>query len=444
MRIAFTTLGCKVNQYETESLTELFLSDGFDVVEPEGEADVYVVNSCTVTASGDKKTRQLLRRLKKQNPAAVVALTGCYPQAFPDAASALPEADVITGSRNRRGLLVAVKQALATGQRVVDILPHEKGEAFEHMAVKGLRGRTRAFVKIEDGCERYCSYCIIPTARGPVRSKPLSEIREELLALAAGGYREAVLVGINLSSYGKDLGLRLIDAVRLACGVEGIERVRLGSLEPELLSETDIQEMSTLKKFCPQFHLSLQSGCDRTLKAMNRHYDTAEYRRIVENIRTSFENPAITTDIMVGFAGETEEDFAESVAFAREIGFSKVHVFAYSKREGTVAAKRPGQIQNGVKELRSKAMIEATEETRARFMESQLGRVEEVLLETTRSHLGYEGFTKNYTPVSVDCDQALCGTLVRVKLQAVLEDRCVGVLAEEPPQQTMTTRSQSI
>ena len=428
MRIAFATLGCKVNQYETENLMELFLSDGFDVVEPQEEADVYLVNSCTVTSSGDKKSRQLLRRLKKQNPAAKVALTGCFPQAFPDAAKQIPEADVITGSYNRKGLLEAVKKSLATGERVVDITPHQRNEAFEGMRVRGLKGRTRAFMKIEDGCERYCSYCIIPTARGPIRSKSLEDILTELKELAQNGYKEVVLVGINLSSYGKDLGLRLIDAVKLACSVEGLQRIRLGSLEPELLSDDDLTEMAMLPHFCPQFHLALQSGCDKTLKAMNRHYDCAEYRRIVDKIREVFENPSITTDIMVGFPGETEEDFEASMAFAQEIGLAKAHVFAYSRREGTAAARRPGQIQNSVKEERSRRMIEATNATRDDFLHSQVGKVEEVLLETTRDHLGYEGFTKNYTPVSVDCDSALCGTIIKVKITAVLGDRCVGVL----------------
>ena len=428
MRIAFATLGCKVNQYETENLMELFLRDGFDVVEPQEEADVYVVNSCTVTSSGDKKSRQLLRRLKKQNPAAKTALTGCFPQAFPDAAEKIPEADIITGSYNRKGLLQAVKRALATGERVIDITPHQRQEEFEGMSVRGLRGRTRAFMKIEDGCERYCSYCIIPTARGPIRSKRLEDIRTELMNLVENGFKEVVLVGINLSSYGKDLGLRLIDAVKLVCSVEGLQRVRLGSLEPELLSDEDLAQMATLPQFCPQFHLSLQSGCDKTLKSMNRHYDCAEYRRIVNKIREVFENPSITTDIMVGFPGETEEDFVESMEFAQEIGLAKAHVFAYSRREGTAAAKRPDQVPKPVKEERSRRMIEATNRTRDAFLRSQIGKVEEVLLETTRDHLGYEGFTKNYTPIAVDCDSALCGSIVKVKITAVLDDRCVGVL----------------
>jgi len=424
-RIAFTTLGCKVNQYETECLAEAFAKNGFEVVEPDEIADVYVINSCTVTASGDKKTRQLLRRLKKRNPAAVAALTGCYPQAFPAEAAAIPEADIVTGARDRLGLVDKVLRALK-GERIVDIEPHVRGEAFEPMRVSGLRGRTRAYLKIEDGCERYCSYCVIPIARGPIRSKPMEDIRGEVTGLAAAGYKEVVLVGINLSSYGKELGLRLIDAIELCCSVPGIERVRLGSLEPELLTGDDIARMAKLRNFCPQFHLSLQSGCDRTLKAMNRHYDTAEYARIVRDIRAAFDNPAITTDIMVGFAGETDEDHRASLAFAEEIGFAKVHVFAYSRRAGTAAARRPEQVPEPVKDVRSREMIALTDRVRDEFLLSQIGRVEDVLLETTKTPFGYEGFTMNYTPVAVDCPPEKCGTVVRVRINAVLDGRCLG------------------
>lgn len=428
MRIAFTTLGCKVNQYETEMLSELFGQEGFTLVEPRDFADIYVVNSCTVTATGDQKTRQLLRKLKRQNPAALAVLTGCFPQAFPDEAAAIPEADVVTGAKDRARLLSAVRKALETGGRVVDIPPHEQGEAFEPMSVTGLRGRTRAFVKIEDGCERYCSYCIIPKARGPIRSKPLDEIRKELMGLAAGGYQEVVLVGVNLSSYGKELGLRLVDAVQLACHTEGISRVRLGSLEPELLTREDLAAMAAEPKFCPQFHLALQSGCDKTLKAMNRHYDQKEFARIAGDVRKSFENPALTTDIMVGFPGETDEDFKESLRFVQEMAFAKAHVFAYSRREGTVAAKRPDQIPKAIKEERSRRMMETAESCRKAFLLSQLGRTEEVLVETTRTPLGYEGFTQNYTPVFVPCGPEKCGNICKTHLEAVLNGHCIGAL----------------
>lgn len=435
MRAAFYTLGCKVNQYETQILQQYFSAEGFDIVEPEDDADVYVVNSCTVTASGDKKSRQALRHFKRQNPAAVTVLTGCFPQAFPDAAQQIPEADVITGSYNRASVLEAVKQRLATGERVVRITPHPQGvhrreASFEQMKATAMHERTRAFVKIQDGCDRFCSYCIIPMARGPVRSKPLEEIREELTALAKAGYREVVLVGINLPCYGSDLGLRLLDAVSLACNIPGISRVRLGSLEPELLTPEDIAAMAAMPSFCPQFHLSLQSGCDATLRRMNRHYDTAEYRRIVENLRAAFPNPSITTDIMVGFAGETEEEFAQSLDFAREIGFAKAHVFAYSIRPGTRAASMPGQLTNACKEQRSAAMIAVTDATRKEFLQRQVGLVEEVLFETSTAGGMYHGYTPNYTPVAVASPENLCGRLCNVRITGLSQDGdgCVGTV----------------
>jgi len=429
-RIALMTVGCKVNQYETEVLTELFRARGYEIVRPDEEADVYLLNSCTVTATGDQKTRQLLRRMKKHNPSAAGVLTGCFPQAFPEAAEKIPEADIITGELDRAGIPDLVERFLRDHERIIRIPEHQRGEGFEPMQVTALGSRTRAYVKIEDGCERYCSYCIIPKARGPIRSKPMEDIRAELSELAARGYKEVVLVGINLSSYGKEIGLRLIDAVRLACSIPGIKRVRLGSLEPELLTDADIAEMATLPNFCPQFHLALQSGCDQTLKMMNRHYDTAEYRRIVNAIRASFKNPAITTDIMVGFPGETEEDHLASVAFAKEIGFAKVHVFAYSKRDGTPAAKRPNQVPEQVKSRRSKEMIAATNETRSDFLDKMVGRVEKVLIETTKTPFGYEGCTMNYTPVLVDCDERYCGRIVPVRIISKTDEKCIGQMLD--------------
>lgn len=429
MRIAFYTLGCKVNQYETQILTELFAADGYDIVPPQDEADVYVINSCTVTATGDKKTRQMMRHFKKQNPSAKIALTGCFPQAFPDAAKKLPEADIISGARNRAKLLSHVAAVLAGAERIVDIVPHEKGEAFEQMHASHFSQRTRAFIKIQDGCERYCAYCIIPTARGPVRSKPLDELREEILALAGSGYHEVVLVGINLSSYGKDFGKRLIDAVELAANVPGILRVRLGSLEPELLTGDDIRRMAALPQMCPQFHLSLQSGCDETLRRMNRHYDTAEYRRIVKDLRTHFANAAITTDIMVGFPGETEEEFSGSLAFAGEIGFAKAHVFAYSPRPGTRAAKWDGQVDRKTKEQRSRRMIALTAETRAAFLRGQVGKTVQVLFEQMGEDGWNEGYSENYTPVRAAWPEDLCGQTRTVHITGAFADYCEGILA---------------
>ncbi|HIZ56530.1 MAG TPA: tRNA (N(6)-L-threonylcarbamoyladenosine(37)-C(2))-methylthiotransferase MtaB [Firmicutes bacterium] len=429
MRAAFYTLGCKVNQYETEFLMSAFADAGFDIVSDLDIADVYVINSCTVTAMGDKKSRQMLRRYKRQNPGAVIALTGCFPQAFPEDVRQIAEADVITGTRERAQLPSLVKQAMATGERIIQILPHERKENFEKMQISRFADRTRAFVKIQDGCTRYCSYCIIPTARGPVRSKPLEDIRTELENLAQNGYREIVLTGINLSSYGLDLGLKLLDAVQTACSVHGIERIRLGSLEPELLTKEDIAVMASLPKLCPQFHLSLQSGCDKTLRRMNRHYNTAEYRQIVENIRQAFENPAITTDIMVGFAGETSEEFAQSLQYVEEIGFARIHVFAYSIRPGTRAASFPHQLDNMVKEARSEQMIALGDRLHEKFCLQQIGRVEKVLFEKQTENF-YQGYTPNYTPVRVYTDNDLSGKIICTKISNILGKCCVGELCE--------------
>ncbi|WMJ22290.1 tRNA (N(6)-L-threonylcarbamoyladenosine(37)-C(2))-methylthiotransferase MtaB [Paludicola sp. MB14-C6] len=427
MRIAFYTLGCKVNQYETEILANRFANDGFDIVDIEDEADVYVINSCTVTASGDKKTKQVIRRFKRVNPNAIVALTGCFPQAFPDEANLIPEADIIQGSYNRAALLPNVKKALQTRERIVDITPHQKGEAFEPMKATRFMERTRAFVKIEDGCDRYCNYCIIPKARGPIRSKTIEDIQSEVTGLVQNGYKEFVLVGINLSSYGKDMEpLRLIDAIEAVSSINGVERVRLGSLEPELLSDDDLMRMSKIPQFCDQFHLSLQSGCDQTLKRMNRHYDSAEYYEIVSKIRSIFDNPAITTDIMVGFAGETEQEFEASLAFAKKVQFAKAHVFAYSIRQGTKAATMENQVDKHTKENRSKQMIEVTKLTQQDFLKTQIGTTQEVLFETPHGENEYVGYTKNYTKVIVKSNENICGEIKTVTLSSAYEEHCQG------------------
>ena len=428
MRAAFFTLGCKVNQYETQALMGLFAREGYDIVSPEDTADVYILNSCTVTASSDKKTRQTLRRFKRRNPGALAVLAGCFPQAFPDAARALPEADVIAGSGNRSALPGMVREALATGKRVVSISPHSREEPFEAMQVDSFAEHTRAFVKIQDGCERYCSYCIIPYARGFVRSKAPADLLVELQELARAGYREAVLVGVNLSAYGKDFGLRLADAVELACSVEGLGRIRLGSIEPDLITDEDMARMAAQEKFCPQFHFALQSGCDATLRRMNRHYDTAFFRDLALRTREAFPGASLTTDIMVGFPGETREEFEESLAFMEEIAFAKAHVFAYSSRPGTWAASFPGQVDAAVKEARSREMIALTDKTRQAFLSSQAGTVQEVLFETREGENLYTGYTKNYTPVTLSSREDLRGTVRSVALEGTLGDGCGGRL----------------
>jgi len=423
MRAAFLTLGCKVNQYETNILEQQFAAAGFELVSCDEPSDVYIVNSCTVTASGDKKTRQMVRRFKRLNPDAVVAMTGCYPQAFPEKAAGLEEADVITGSTDRSSLLPLVLAAIKDGERVVEIEPHTPGEPFEPMSADRFLDRTRAFIKIEDGCDRYCSYCIIPTARGRVRSKPLDDVRGEAAHLKALGYREIVLAGINLSSYGKDIGLRLADAVKAVCET-GVERVRLSSLEPELLTESDIALFSSYENFCPQFHLSLQSGCDATLKRMNRRYTSAEYMDIVRMIRTHFKAPALTTDVMVGFAGETKEEFEASLKFVREVGFAKTHVFAYSIRPGTRAAEMPDQIDAQTKEKRVHIMIESTDTIRRSFLAAQTGSEASVLFETEIEPGIFEGYTMNYSPVRVSAGRDLRGQIEKVIITGAEEDWC--------------------
>ena len=428
MNVKFITLGCKVNQVESEAMREALLAGGFQEAAEGQTADVVVVNSCTVTAVSDQKARQALRREKKRNPGAVAVLTGCWPQAFPQEAEDFLEADIVLGTTRRAALLPKILEYLSTKQRIVDIAPHEKGEKFEKLTISAMHGRTRAFLKIEDGCDRFCSYCIIPYARGRVRSKPLEDIKAEAALLGDHGYREVVLTGINLPAYGKDLGLHLCDAVEAACAAPGIARVRLGSLEPEQLTPGVIARMAKQEKLCPQFHLSLQSGCDTTLKRMNRHYTTAEYRQIVRNLRQAFPNCAITTDIMVGFAGETEEEFAASLAFAKEIAFAKVHVFAYSRRPGTRAYDMPGQVANKVKEDRSRQMIAATLATQRDFFAAQVGRVEEVLFEQEREKNVYEGYTRNYTPVRAASAVPLQGQVLPVEITQALEDCCLGRL----------------
>lgn len=425
MKVAFYTLGCKVNQYETQMLEGMFAGEGYEIVSHEEQADLYVVNSCTVTAQGDRKTRQILRRFKKQNPGAKVALTGCFPQAFPDAAAKIPEADIIAGNRSRSGFVKLAERAFCTGERIIEIVPHQRGEPFEGGYARSSE-RTRAFVKIEDGCERYCAYCIIPTARGPVRSKPLAEISLELEQLAREGYREAVLTGINLSCYGKEYGLRLADAVEAACKTS-ISRVRLGSLEPELLEPGQIDRLAAQKKLCPQFHMSLQSGCNATLRRMKRHYTAEEYAGIVADLRKKFPHCAITTDIMAGFPGETEEEFMESLAFAKKTGFAKAHIFAYSPRPGTKAAEMPDQIEASVKNQRAARLSQAMAESRKIYLQSQIGETLQVLFETNRNGI-WEGYGENYVPVRVKTTENLQGKILSVSIIDIEEDSCLGQL----------------
>ncbi len=427
-KIAFFTLGCKVNQYETGALEERFSEEGFEVVPFDDFADVYVINSCTVTAVGDKKSRTMMRRAKKLNPNAIVALTGCFPQAFPDEAALLTEVDIITGNKNRQSLIDAVKQSLGTKQRIVKIEPFSPKDSFEPMRVKNFSDRTRAFLKIEDGCDRYCSYCIIPFARGPVRSKPLKDVLEDAKILYQNGYREIVLTGINLSSYGKDISLSFSDAVAEICRSLPDVRIRLGSLEPDLISQKDIDTLAGLDNFCPQFHLALQSGCDDTLKRMRRRYDSTMYADLVRRIRIAFPDASVTTDVMTGFPGESQEEFQKSLDFVRSVGFLKVHIFPYSKRKGSRAADMPGQLTLAEKKRRCDIMNDVTEKSRREFLLSQIGKTVSVLFESTFKDGICEGYSMNYTPVQVLSDSSLAGQVLNVRITSLRGDCCFGEL----------------
>ena len=423
MKIAFYTLGCKVNQYETNWLSETAEENGFTVVSHNEEADVYVVNSCTVTGESDRKTRQTVRRFKRAHPESIVVLTGCMPQAFPEDAEKLTEADIVLGNKNNHRLFDLIKEYYETCNRVIKVEQHKTGDGFVPCKINNFEGRTRAIVKIEDGCDRFCSYCIIPYSRGRVRSKGLDDLKEEFEALFQKGFCEVVLVGINLSSYGKDTGNSMCDVVELADKI-GFKRIRLGSLEPDHITDEVINRLAKVKSFCPQFHISLQSGCNKTLKTMNRHYTAEEYFELCEKLRAAFNDTSLTTDIFVGFPDESEEDFEESARFAEKVGFEKVHVFPYSPREGTRAAKMK-QLEKSVKESRSREMIKRTNKIRNDYLLSQVGKEVNVLFETRTQDGFTEGYTENYTPVKVK-GEIPCNEIKKIKITAVDGDFCVG------------------
>ena len=386
MRVTFYTLGCKVNQNETGALAQLFEENGYTVVSNEEGADVYIVNSCTVTNFGDQKSRKWLRRAKRENPGAVTVLTGCYPQAFPDEAAEIAEADVVTGSGNRHAILTDVQKVLnGEEERVVDIRPHEKGERFEELPMDKFAEHTRAFVKVEDGCNRRCAYCVIPRARGPVRSRDEASVLEELRRLADAGYKEVVLTAISLPSYGTDSGTSLVELIEKAAEVPGIERIRLGSLDPDMLHDDDIRRMGAA------------FGAD---------------------------NVSFTTDVIVGFPGETEDDFEASMAFVTGMRFLKVHVFPYSRREGTAAYDFADQLPEHEKETRSRRMTAAVEEVRAAEAAAMQGRKASVLLETPLSATMFTGYTKQYLPVLVSAPGHKTGDIVEVTLGAWDGKRC--------------------
>lgn len=436
-KVFFVTFGCKVNQYETECLRSCFEEKGFVSAVKESDADVFVVNSCTVTGSGDSKSLYAVRRLRRSYPHSVIALTGCLPQAAPETAEKCHEADVVTGTKEREKLVGLVLGVLESGEHCAEIVPYEKSDSFEDIPCSfgfSESGRTRAFMKIQDGCNQFCSYCIIPYARGRCRSKSMDSLRAEAQRLARSGHRELVLVGINLAFYGQEYGLRLVDAVEACCAVDGIERVRLGSLEPEMISDDDLERLSRLPEFCPQFHLSLQSGSDSVLKRMNRRYNTADYFSLVCRIRNRFPDAAFTTDIMVGFPQETEEEFAESMAFAEKIGFARIHVFQYSPRKGTVAAGLP-QLHKSVKAERAGRMKSLGDSLQEKYLKSLVGKTVPVLFERENESDFYHGYAPDYTLIKIfrkNCEKSLRNMIFCVTIEVSGHDCCYGSICDSP------------
>lgn len=424
--VAICTLGCKVNQYESEAMGELLVKNGYTLVDFNEKADYYIINTCTVTNMSDRKSRQMIRRARHKNPNAVIAVSGCYAQTAPEEVAKIEGVHLIIGTKDRNRIVELLE---AKSEELINIVS-STDTLFEKLEIDHFHEHSRAFLKIQDGCEQYCSYCIIPYARGRVRSRPIEDIISEISRLCDNGYKEIVLTGIHVASYGKDLdGIGLLDVIKEAAAFDKIKRIRLSSIEPNIITDTFCKELSDIEKFCPHFHISLQSGCDETLRRMNRKYDTEQYTECLKNVRSHFENSAISTDVMVGFAGETEDEFAQSMKFIEQCAFSKVHVFPYSIRRGTQAEHFSNQVDGSLKEKRTQTMLRLADNLERNFLRSQLGKISEVLLE--QKHNGYyEGFTKNYIKVKMKSCKNLQGKIVKVKLNESAEGHLFGEFIE--------------
>ena len=425
MRTAIYTLGCKVNQYETQAMEAELTRRGHTLVPFDGEADAYIINTCTVTAVSDKKSRQMIRKARKRAPHAIVAVCGCYAQTDPEAVEAL-EVDLVMGTNDRMGFLDRLEALSPDGGQVVDVDDALHRRAFERLPAGGLEGRTRAMLKVEDGCVNFCTYCIIPYARGPIRSLPAAEAAAQAAKLADEGYKELVLTGIEISSWGRDLEGRpeLMDLIEAVCAAAPDCRVRLGSLEPRTITEDFCRRGAAIPNLCPHFHLSMQSGCDSVLKRMNRKYDTARYYESVRLLREYFDRPGITTDLIVGFPGETEEEFVQTLDFVKKCAFSAMHIFPYSRRTGTPAAAMAGQCSNAVKEERAHRAGEVARQLRQTWLESWVGHTLPVLFEEEKDGL-WRGHAPNYTEVFAP-GQGLHNVIKDVKIVEVYQDSLKG------------------
>lgn len=422
---AFLTLGCKVNTYETEAVEELLKSHGYKIGNFEEYADIYIINTCTVTAMSDKKSRQMIRRTRKLNPDAIVVVMGCYSQKSPKEILQIEEVNLVLGTSNRKAILKEIENISSTDKKIVveDIM---KIRDFEELEINEVRDRARALVKIQDGCDRFCSYCIIPYTRGPVRSRHIESIIEEVKRIVANGYKEIVLTGIHVASYGKDLGeIKLIDVIEEISKIEGLERIRTSSVEPIIITEDFVQRLSKISKFCPHFHLSLQSGSDSVLKRMNRRYNSEEYRRAVELIRSQFPLAAITTDVIVGFPEETVEEFDQTYEFLKALSLYETHIFKYSPREGTKAAEMKDQVDPMIKNQRSDTLLELNIKNKLEFEKKHIGKTVGVLVETFEN--GYAiGHTQNYIKVGIKASENIINQIVAVEITDVTEQFVIG------------------
>lgn len=429
-KVAFYTLGCKVNQYETEAMLELFEKDGYEQVNSEEYADVYVINTCTVTHMSDRKSRQYIRRVKKKNPDAIIAVVGCYSQVSPEEILDIEEVNLVMGTNDRRKIVEEIKKIDAS-KKVSTVDDIMKVKAFEEIEISQTNGKTRAFMKIQDGCDRFCTYCIIPYARGRVRSRDIDSIVDEVKKLANNGYKEVVLTGIHVASYGKDLkdkDIKLLDVIKQINEIDKIERIRLSSVEPILFTDEFVNEVLKMDKVCPHYHLSLQSGCDETLKRMNRRYTTSEYKTIVDRLRSKMPNVAITTDVIVGFPGETNDEFKETYEFLKEIELSQMHIFKYSPRKGTPAATMENQVDPQMKHFRSEQLLNLSKVNFNKFANKFIGSELDVLFEQHIEGNKFEGLTSNYIRVVVESDKNIQGQILKVKINDVKDEYVEGIL----------------
>lgn len=417
-KVSFFTLGCRVNQYETEAMCECFLKKGYQIADFNDLCDVYVINSCTVTSTGDKKTRQAVRRAKRKNPDSVTVMAGCYAQYLVSEGKNLEDADIILGTGMKGKVVDAVEDFLAKKSQVIMVENLKSHREFEETPLTTYQNKTRAMLKIEDGCDRFCSYCIIPYVRGPVRSRGLQEIESELKKLGENNFKEVVITGIQVAAYGKDLkeNISLIDVIERAAQIDDIKRIRLGSLEPVIITEEFLSRAKNTKKLCTSFHLSLQSGSDSVLKRMNRRYTSSEYKCAIDLIRKFFPDAGITTDIIVGFPGETEQEFEESLTFAKNIGFSHIHVFPYSIRQGTKAALMEGQLDKSIKDERVNKMSAVGAKTKENFYNSVIGSTYPVLFEREVEKGVFEGYTPNYIAVRIKSKSDISHHILNVTL----------------------------